>query len=177
MAGCDYERERTSGDWLYPPELAHLGDIPLYQAVACWSLLLEDAVTAVEVSRAFHVSERRASDVLHYITHDALDVIQSECRIVRCQQGRRKAVRVLSVQSPLFYRQKKTVGSNSKDPCCRRGRIDGNGRKGRESQRSEAVRALRAWFVSRRQGEKVPEVVLRDSPDVVTTRMFPDSGE
>ncbi|EEC6702076.1 CaiF/GrlA family transcriptional regulator [Salmonella enterica] len=177
MGGCDLERERSHEGWVCPPEIVYLGELPLYQAVACWSLLLERAVTVADVSQGFHVSERRASDVLHYITHDALDVIESESRVVRCLQGRRKTVRVLSVQSPLFCRtQKAGVPQWSVSPGSR-GRTAGNGRKCRENNRSEVIQALRTWFVSRRQGERVPEVVPGESPDVVAARMFPDSGE
>lgn len=173
--GC-FERERRFEEWRSPSEIVHLGAMPFYQAVACWSLLLGRAVTVSDVSQEFHVTERRASDVLHYITHDASDVIVSESRIINCPQGRRIAVRVFSVQSRLFFRPGKTPHSEMGIFRKGRGKI-GNGRKCRELHRSEAVLALRAWFVSRRQGERAPEVVPAESTDIGATRMFPDSGE
>lgn len=177
MAGGDFGWERVTEGWQSPPEITHLGDVPLYQAVACWSLLLERAVTVAEVSQEFHVSTRRASDVLHYISHDAHDVIVAESCILRSQRGRRKAVRVFSVQSRLFSGGKKGGCHERSSLPGSRGRTAGHGRKCRESQCSDSVQALRAWFVSRRQGERVPEVALAASPDDGTARMFPDSGE
>ncbi|EBO9664770.1 CaiF/GrlA family transcriptional regulator [Salmonella enterica subsp. enterica] len=177
VAGGDFRRERVAEGWQSPPEITHLGDVPLYQAVACWSLLLERAVTVAEVSQAFYVSARRASDVLHYISHDAHDVIVAESCILRSQRGRRKAVRVLSVQSRLFSGGKKGGCHKSTSLPDSRGRTAGHGRKYRESQHSDAVQALRAWFVSRCQGERVPEVAPAASPDDGAARMLPDSGE
>ncbi|EHI5678397.1 CaiF/GrlA family transcriptional regulator [Salmonella enterica] len=177
MAEGDFGRKRVTEGWQSPPEIAHLGDVPLYQAVACWSLLLERAVTVAEVSLEFHVSVRRACDVLHYISHDAQDVIVSESSSSANSGGRRKAVRVLSVQSRLFCRQKKDGRPGSANLPGSSGRTTSHGRKSRESHRSDAVQALRAWFVSRRQGESVPEVALAASPDDVIARIIPDSGE
>ncbi|ECV7800837.1 CaiF/GrlA family transcriptional regulator, partial [Salmonella enterica subsp. enterica serovar Brandenburg] len=83
--------ERYREEWFTPSEITHLGITVLYQAVACWALLQEKPVTVLDVSLAFQVAERRASDVLHYITHDAGDMIQSETQVIRCSRGRRKA--------------------------------------------------------------------------------------
>ncbi|HCM1955515.1 TPA: CaiF/GrlA family transcriptional regulator [Salmonella enterica subsp. salamae serovar 9,46:z4,z24:z39:z42] len=137
-------RERYREEWITPPEITHLGITVLYQAIACWALLQEKPVTVLDVSLAFQVTERRASDVLHYITHDAGDTVQSETKVIRCPRGRRKAVRVLSVYSPLFFRQKKSGKQQHQAK-------NSSGRKKRET--CESTQHLRTWFVSRRTGE------------------------
>lgn len=73
--------ELISAVYRKPAEIAHLVDMPLYLAVAYWSLSLKRAVTVAEVARAFYISESQARDALHYITNDACDVIKSETRM------------------------------------------------------------------------------------------------
>ncbi|EDA0856155.1 CaiF/GrlA family transcriptional regulator [Salmonella enterica] len=145
-------RERYCEEWITPPEITHLGITVLYQAVACWALLQEKPVTVLDVSLAFQVAERRASDVLHYITHDAGDMIQAETQVIRCSRGRRKAVRVLSVYSPLFSRQKKWGKQQHQAK-------NSSGRKKKEI--CEITQHLRTWFVSRRTGESVADGATR----------------
>lgn len=152
--------ELISAVYRKPAEIAHLVDMPLYLAVAYWSLSLKRAVTVAEVARAFYISESQARDALHYIANDACDVIKSETRMSIGQQGRyHKTVCVLSVQSGVFNRQKKVpvmpLAEKNTDsyhlPELLR-------RAGRDND--ERIKQLRTWFVSRRKGEKIPDMYL-----------------
>lgn len=137
---------RASDEWVCPDEITHLGITVLYQAVACWALYLGRPVSVTDVCHAFAIQERRASDVLHYITHNARYVGAVN---LPPSHGRKRMVRVLSVASPLdSCRQKDPTGKVAKPrPVSRK---KGNARE------CEATLALRRWFVSRRRGEKVP---------------------
>ncbi|HAF4902765.1 TPA: CaiF/GrlA family transcriptional regulator [Salmonella enterica] len=137
---------RTPDEWVCPDEIAHLGITVLYRAVACWALCLGRPVSVTDVCHAFAIQERRASDVLHYITHNAQYV---EAVSYPPSHGRRRMVRVLSVVSPLdSCRQKDPAGKVAKPLLV--SRMKGNARE------CEATLELRRWFVSRRKGEKIP---------------------
>ncbi|WP_019209991.1 CaiF/GrlA family transcriptional regulator [Yersinia massiliensis] len=52
-----------------PENLKHLSNNPLYFIVAHWALLEDKPVGRDEISAAFHITLRQASDILHYICH------------------------------------------------------------------------------------------------------------
>ncbi|EBB7650892.1 CaiF/GrlA family transcriptional regulator [Salmonella enterica] len=139
---------RIPDEWTCPDEIAHLGITVLYRAVACWGLYLDRPVSVADVSQAFAIQERRASDVLHYITHTAQYV-----RAVNLPpgRGRKRMVRVLSVASPLVPCRQRVPTEEETKPLPASRKKDCAGESG--------TLALRRWFVSRRRGEKVPGMV------------------
>lgn len=62
-------KQRNHGDFHLPEAIRHLGDMPLYRAVAWWGLHLGRAFTRDDVSLAFQIEPRRASGILNYISH------------------------------------------------------------------------------------------------------------
>lgn len=72
---CGTQRHRCH--YHIPEEIAHLGDMPLFRAVAWWGYLRKKAFSRNEVSEAFQIDLRRASGILHYICHrhDKNDIV------------------------------------------------------------------------------------------------------
>lgn len=72
-----YFRKESTEDFYRPASIRHLGDIPLYRAVAWWGFLLGAEFTRNDVSRAFRIDQRRASGILNYICnrHDPNDIV------------------------------------------------------------------------------------------------------
>lgn len=64
--------------WVLPSCVAHLPRMPLYLTVAWWGLHLGCPFTRHDVSRAFHITPRRASGVMAYIAHRCGERIDSE---------------------------------------------------------------------------------------------------
>lgn len=62
-------KQKRQGNFYMPKEIQHLGDMPLYRAVACWGYLTQKEFTRNDVSEAFKIDTRRASGVLNYICH------------------------------------------------------------------------------------------------------------
>lgn len=60
-------QENEVSDYHMPDCIRHLGDIPLYRAVAWWGYIQGSEFTRNDVSRAFRIDPRRASGVLNYI--------------------------------------------------------------------------------------------------------------
>ncbi|EBL5818962.1 CaiF/GrlA family transcriptional regulator [Salmonella enterica subsp. enterica serovar Muenchen] len=141
-------RERDG--WLCPASVAHTGTRMLYQAVAYWALLQGRGVTVRDVSEAFAIPVRRASDVLHYIVHEAPASIEASVSLIRgAGNGQQKVVRVSRIFPQHFPQAekvaKKISGLSQVRP--RRARPDGE------------VQRLRTWFISRRPGETAPPVL------------------
>ncbi|ELC7078844.1 CaiF/GrlA family transcriptional regulator [Salmonella enterica] len=140
---------REQEGWQCPASVLHLNCRALYQAVAYWILLQERAVTVREVSEAFAISVRRASDVLHYIVHDASSSIKSSVNLNRGNGYRRqKRVRIWQVY-PQHFPQPRVETSKMKGSKPNKTSFK------RPSQDEEILR-LRTWFVSRRSGEALP---------------------
>ncbi|EFY5236021.1 hypothetical protein ABVX93_003746 [Escherichia coli] len=151
--------ELISAVYRKPAEIAHLVDMPLYLAVAYWSLSLKRAVTVAEVARAFYISESQARDALHYITNDACDVIKSETRMSISKRVHHKTVCVLSVQSGVFNRQKKAPVMSLAEKNTDSYHLPELLRRAGQNN-DERIKQLRKWFVSRRKGEKIPDMYL-----------------
>ncbi|EAV6589596.1 hypothetical protein R302_22015 [Salmonella enterica] len=135
---------RPPDEWTCSNEIAHLGITTLYLAVACWALQLERPVSVSDVCQTFNIRERRASDVLHYITYNARFV---EAISLPAKRGQRRMVRVLAVSSPLTpCRQKELTEKKFRQTACKKN----------STRECENLRMLRRWFVSRRRGEKAP---------------------
>lgn len=68
--------QSNHGSWHLPQNLQHLESPPMWLAVAWWGLLRKEAISRDDVSQAFHISQRRAGDVLYYLSsHCAQTVI------------------------------------------------------------------------------------------------------
>lgn len=127
-------KQSNHGDFHLPACLGHLTDPPLYLAVAYWGLLTGSRLSRATVSETFRISERRAADVMSYISRERCDVIDCVRKITREGRGRRgltltiTAVRAL-VQTP-------------PSPPVR-------GRKTPRPGAADMSRELRHWFLRR----------------------------
>ncbi|MTH46058.1 CaiF/GrlA family transcriptional regulator [Intestinirhabdus alba] len=92
-------KQNNHEDFSVPPEISHLGDLPLYRAVAWWGLLRGSAFSRGDVSEAFHIDLRRASGILHYICHrNEGNDITFEVRRIPIRGGRSQLMmRILAV--------------------------------------------------------------------------------
>ncbi|MCW7649161.1 CaiF/GrlA family transcriptional regulator [Serratia bockelmannii] len=61
-------RQRNHDNYSLPAELTHLSDAPLYCAVAYFALLQQRPVSRQQICCAFHISTRRAVEVMRYLT-------------------------------------------------------------------------------------------------------------
>ncbi|EAU6886209.1 CaiF/GrlA family transcriptional regulator [Salmonella enterica] len=128
-------------------------DIPdsrvLYRAVAYWALIQARGVTVHEVSEAFAITHRRASDVLHYIVHEASTSVKSTVSLdVDGGNGRKKVVRVWQIY-PHCFPDSERLARN----------VSGVSRPRRKSiPEDRTIQQLRNWFLSRHLGEMMPDV-------------------
>ncbi|CAI0931691.1 CaiF/GrlA family transcriptional regulator [Serratia liquefaciens] len=60
-------RQRNHDSYLLPAELSHLTDVPLYWVVAYFALLQQRPVSRQQICRTFHISARRAVEVMRYL--------------------------------------------------------------------------------------------------------------
>ncbi len=121
--------------------------LPLCMLIAWWIFLRHTPSTVREVSEAFHISARRASDLLLYIS--SLPHVDSErCWISIPSGGRCRAVTVAGI-GPVSTRKSRELVSR-KSPVKREGALV------RRVRSSESVRNLRSWMISRRVCEHVP---------------------
>lgn len=126
-------KQSNHGDFHLPACLAHLIDPPLYMAVAWWGLLSRQGVTRDDISQAFHIPQRRAADVLSYISRERSDVITCQRRVMRDGGRRHLVLTILAVgelapvapSPPLRVKKTHSRGDN------------------------DAVRQWRRWFLSR----------------------------
>lgn len=120
-------------------------DLPLYLLVAHWALVQGRPVTVRDISEAFHIINRRASDIMLYLRRLPDSVLT--CRSVRVYPDgalRRSAVLVTSVSGLPAPVEPKNTGSGT-PPATRK---------------SKPVTDLRSWMVSRRPGETTPASLL-----------------
>ncbi|EFA3393822.1 CaiF/GrlA family transcriptional regulator [Salmonella enterica] len=119
-------------------------DLPLYMLVAWWVYRQEVPVSVRDVSEAFHISARRAGDLLLYLMNSVRHVQCTRVWQVIPGGGRRRVWTVLRI-GDLPPRKPVTapVPARKSPPARRRAP-------------SPAIRDLRAWMVSRRPGETVP---------------------
>ncbi|EAB6708041.1 CaiF/GrlA family transcriptional regulator [Salmonella enterica subsp. enterica] len=149
MKCCNEDFHECDG-WLSPVTIKHIDAQVLYQAVAHWALLQGRGVTVKEVSKAFGIPVRRASDVLHYIVNKASNSIEvSISQIPGEGNGRQKVVRVWRVYPQRFPQEEKV---SEKISGLRR-----NKHFSRRTQPDGETQRLRTWFLSRRSGETLQE--------------------
>lgn len=71
-------RQRNHDNYSLPAELTHLSDAPLYCAVAYFALLQQRPVSRQQICCAFHISTRRAVEVMRYLTGSATPHVACE---------------------------------------------------------------------------------------------------
>lgn len=62
-------KRRAEHRFHMPEEIRHLGEMPLFRAVAWWGFLRNKEFSRNDVSQAFHIDLHRASGILHYLCH------------------------------------------------------------------------------------------------------------
>lgn len=136
-------KQSNHGDFFMPVSIRHLGDIPLYRAVAWWGLLRGTEFTRDDVSRAFHIEARRASGILNYICHrndDGDITFEIGKRALRGAQSL-LVVRILAVKDrPVICRRGKPVSQT---------RVSGN-----------PDRLMARWLLSRPAGNNAERLAL-----------------
>ncbi|MBS0053866.1 CaiF/GrlA family transcriptional regulator [Yersinia sp. Marseille-Q3913] len=99
-------RQSNHGDYYLPACLTHLGRPPLYMAVAYWGLLKKSPFTRDDLSAAFHITVRRAADVMTYIYIERQNCITSKKSLVNIGSGHSCLyLQVLAVAEPAPPRQ------------------------------------------------------------------------
>lgn len=94
MAG----RQTNHGDYRLPEGLPVAPTAPLYQAVALWGWRLGRPFCRDELAQAFHISVRRAGDVMSYIRRARPDRVRSHQHYTRMPSGAR--LRHLQIVAP-----------------------------------------------------------------------------
>ncbi|EBF0138801.1 CaiF/GrlA family transcriptional regulator [Salmonella enterica] len=119
-------------------------DLPLYMLVAWWMYRQTVPVSVREVSEAFHISDRRAGDLLLYLMNSVSHVQCTRVWQAIPGGGRRRVWTVLRIGDLPPRRPVTAPVPVRKSPPARR------------RAPSQDIRDLRAWMVSRRPGEAVP---------------------
>ncbi|EAX8010970.1 CaiF/GrlA family transcriptional regulator [Salmonella enterica] len=119
-------------------------DLPLYMLVAWWVYRQEVPVSVRDVSEAFHISARRAGDLLLYLMNSVSHVQCTRIWQAIPGGGRRRMWTVLRI-GDLPPRKPVTAPVPVRKSPPARCRVP-----------SQAIRDLRAWMVSRRPGEPAP---------------------
>ncbi|EBR0846211.1 CaiF/GrlA family transcriptional regulator [Salmonella enterica] len=123
--------------------------LSLSMLVAWWVYLQDSPVSAREVSDAFHISPRRAGDLLLYLMHNVSRVQCSRAWLTVPGGGRHRVWTVqrigdLPPRKPEVAAPCKPKPVKKKAPPARRRALP------------QSLRDLRSWMVSRRTGEAVP---------------------
>ncbi|EPQ0972546.1 CaiF/GrlA family transcriptional regulator [Citrobacter farmeri] len=129
---------------------------PLYIIVAFWGMRTEILLTKELVSRAFHISQKTAEAVLHYIDHEGRNHIRSRRYIQKVRiTGRRRALRILDVQFPpeMSERSKNILDFHPEAAPSAVFRI---------RRPLTKYEQLRQWVLFRKRGEVVPADLLSD---------------
>ncbi|EJC7825199.1 CaiF/GrlA family transcriptional regulator [Salmonella enterica] len=119
-------------------------DLPLHMLVAWWVYRQTSPVSVRDVSEAFHISARRAGDLLLYLMNSVSHVQCTRVWQTVPGGGRRRVWTVLRIGDQPTRRPVTAPVPARKSPPARR------------RAPSPAIRDLRAWMVSRRPGETLP---------------------
>ncbi|HCI6753667.1 TPA: CaiF/GrlA family transcriptional regulator [Klebsiella quasipneumoniae subsp. quasipneumoniae] len=120
--------------------------MPLYMIVAFWALHQSRPVTVKDVRINFGISIRRASDLLEYISEKGNKYISAECFLTLPPGGgriKRRAWLVSNIKGEAgMYKiiNNKAVNDNTL------------------SNSSEDIFNVRKWMISRKVGERMPEI-------------------
>ncbi|EDW5848425.1 CaiF/GrlA family transcriptional regulator [Salmonella enterica subsp. enterica serovar Minnesota] len=139
-------RSRQPGAHTVPDILqeAPYRNLPLHMLVAWWVYRQTSPVSVREVSEAFHISARRAGDLLLYLMNSVSHVQCTRVWQAIPGGGRRRVWTVLRIGDLPARRPVTAPVPARKSPPARR------------RAPSQDIRDLRAWMVSRRPGETVP---------------------
>ena len=101
MAGMPEKRRRIKKYFFCPECVQDMQAQPLYIIVAFWGMRTGRLLTMEVVTREFHVPQKTAKDILHYIDHEGRCHISSR-RFIQNEPttGRRCALRIMDVRDP-----------------------------------------------------------------------------
>ncbi|EAZ5467735.1 CaiF/GrlA family transcriptional regulator [Salmonella enterica] len=145
---CFFSRQRCRPTPFHVPDILQdmpYRDLPLHMLVAWWVYRQEVPVSVREVSEAFHISARRAGDLLLYLMNSVSHVQCTRVWQTVPGGGRRRVWTVLRIGDLPSRRPVTAPVPKRKSPPPRTSRVP-----------SQGIRDLRAWMVSRRPGEAVP---------------------
>ncbi|WQI93591.1 CaiF/GrlA family transcriptional regulator [Citrobacter freundii] len=127
---------------------------PLYIIVAFWGMRTGKLLTVEAVSREFHIPQRTAKDILHYIEHEGRNHICSR-RFIQNEPatGRRRALRILDVQDP----QEIPASSGAKLDFLSEAVAPAVKQQLRPVTKFQK---LRQWMLSRKQHEQIPPELM-----------------
>lgn len=129
---------------------------PLYIIVAFWGMRTGRLLTMEVVSREFHIPQRAAKDILHYIEHEGRNHICSR-RFIQNEPttGRRCALRILDVQDP----QEMPASSGAKLDFLSETVVPAVKQQLRPVTKFQQ---LRQWMLSRKQNEQPPQELIEN---------------
>ncbi|MBH3035789.1 CaiF/GrlA family transcriptional regulator [Serratia marcescens] len=128
-------KQSNHGDYCLPVDLAHLGNPPLWLAVAWWGGLRGTAFSRDDVSQVFRISARRAGDVMSYIMNHKKDTVQCLRSLTKSGNG----VRVLHLRITNIREVSGTAPKPSPTTDCAKAKAKPDG---------DNLRKNRAWFLT-----------------------------
>lgn len=149
-------RSRIKKHFFCPECVQDIQAQPLYIIVAFWGMRTGRLLTTEVVTRAFHVPQKTAKDILHYIDHEGRCHISSR-RFIQNEPatGRRCALRILDVKEPpemsASSKRKLDFLPESVAPAVSRPCVP-----------LTKLQKLRQWMLSRKQHEQVPPELMGD---------------
>lgn len=144
------KRSRKQRHFFCPECVQDIQAQPLYIIVAFWGMRTGKLLTVEAVSREFHIPQRTAKGILHYIEHEGRNHIRSR-RFIQNEPatGRRRALRILDVQIP----QEMTASSGAKLDFLSEAVAPAVKQPLRPVTKFQQ---LRQWMLSRKQNEQPP---------------------
>lgn len=140
---------------IYPKCVKDLQSYPLYIAVALWGMRTNNLLTTDVVSREFMITQRTASDIIHYIEYKGCRYIKS-IRYTQQVTGcyRRRSLRITHVKLPPLNLMNNKRSFNKQDEVVH------HKNKNTKPITKTNVQQLRQWMVSRKVGDKVPNYLI-----------------
>ena len=147
---------RMTDSFNCPECVLELRELPLCFIVAHWGMITGKLLMTENVSREFHIKQKAAKCILHYIEHEGKNHIRSRRFIQHSPlTGRKCALRILDVQLPpdmsAFKRNKLDFRKEELVSAVNRNRKQLSG-----------FEKLRQWMCSRSIGESVPIELLEE---------------
>jgi hypothetical protein len=89
--------------YVLPELLAKMGNVSLYIVVAYWGLLLKRPFYRDEVASVFKIDQRKAADIMSYISHRRQDIIQSKIHYEGMVGRKRRYISIVSIKHEFIY--------------------------------------------------------------------------
>ncbi|WP_181012951.1 CaiF/GrlA family transcriptional regulator [Citrobacter amalonaticus] len=145
-------RQTNHAVYYLPACLSHLQNPPLWLAVARWGLLIGEMISRNDIAQAFHISLRRAADIMTYITCERQDVVKATKCVSRTGHGRRTArIMILAIsEASLTSPSQSAPAEKSREQGC------AAAKKTAGAQAETELRQIRQFFLRqryRRDGE------------------------